>query len=373
MTAAPARLLESTAEVNPDRELLDFQLPGRLEANEPPEARGLARDQVRLLVTHYREEKFIQSRFSSLPDFFKPGDILVINTSGTLKAALHATREDGNRLELHISTNFNADLLVVELRKPAAVGSDPYLEAKVGERLNLPGGASVRLLQPYRANHAENGRVGDKGVRLWVASADLPTSLLPYLDRFGFPIRYKYVRTAWPIEYYQTVYADEPGSAEMPSAGRAFTEDLIGELKLRGVQLTPIVLHTGVASLEADEMPYPEYYRVPEVTARLINEARNKGKRTVAVGTTSVRAIETVTDNIGRVNPGEGWTNLVIKPGRELRSINGLLTGFHEPRSSHLGILTALAGREHVHKSYRVALEKGYLWHEFGDLHLILP
>ncbi len=278
-----------------------------------------------------------------------------------------------NGLRLHISTRLNADLLVIELRIPAAVGSDPYLEAKVGEQLYLPGGASARLLHPYRADHAENGRVGDKGVRLWVASADLPTSLLPYLDRFGFPIRYKYVRKAWPIEYYQTVYADEPGSAEMPSAGRAFTKNLIGELDSRGVRLAPIVLHTGVASLEADEMPYPEYYRVPEETASLINEARSKGNRIVAVGTTSVRAIETVTDKMVRVNPGEGWTNLVIKPDRKLRSIDGLLTGFHEPRSSHLGILTALAGREHVRKSYRLALEKGYLWHEFGDLHLILP
>jgi S-adenosylmethionine:tRNA ribosyltransferase-isomerase len=210
-------------------------------------------------------------------------------------------------------------------------------------------------------------------VRLWIATLQLPMHLLAYLEAFGFPIRYSYVRREWPIEYYQTVYATEPGSAEMPSAGRAFTPELLTRLVARGVLVVPLVLHTGVASLEDHEPPYEEFYRVPLDTARALNSARAAGRRIVAVGTTVVRALETVTDELGVVHPGEGWTRLVITPDRGIRSASALLTGLHEPRATHLAMLEALAGREHLKIAYADALRQGYLWHEFGDLHLILP
>jgi S-adenosylmethionine:tRNA ribosyltransferase-isomerase len=194
-----------------------------------------------------------------------------------------------------------------------------------------------------------------------------------YLGEYGFPIRYGYVKRAWPSEAYQTVYATEPGSAEMPSAGRAFTPELITRLVAKGVQIAPLILHTGVASLEEHEPPYEEFYRVPLETARLVNAAHATGKRVVAVGTTVVRALETVTDAGGVTHPGEGWTSLVITPERGLRAVNGLLTGLHEPEASHLAMLQALAGLEHLETTYAEALQQGYLWHEFGDLHLILP
>jgi S-adenosylmethionine:tRNA ribosyltransferase-isomerase len=159
----------------------------------------------------------------------------------------------------------------------------------------------------------------------------------------------------------------------MPSAGRAFTPELITRLVARGVQIAPLLLHTGVASLEDHEPPYEEFYRVPLETARLVNGARAAGRQVIAVGTTVVRALETVTDAEGVTHPGEGWTRLVVTPERGLRAVNGLLTGFHEPRATHLAMLEALAGRRHLEIAYAEALRERYLWHEFGDLHLILP
>ncbi len=346
---------------------LDFELPPELEAGEPPEARGLTRDEVRLMVSYASDNRVIHSRFRDLEDFLEAGDVLVINTSGTMNAALKVEREDGTELELHLSTRLPADLWILELRQPIGEATEPFRHATPGETLRLPEGATATLHAPYPGESAR-GEVS----RLWLSSLDLPRPLDEYLDRHGFPIRYGYVKESWPVSYYQTVYATETGSAEMPSAGRAFTPELITRLISRGVQFVPLILHTGVASLEDDELPYEEFYRVPPQTARLVNAARAAGRRVVAVGTTVVRALETVTDDDGMAHPGEGWTRLVVTPGCSIRSVNAMLTGLHEPRSSHLAMLEALAGREHLLASYREALREGYLWHEFGDLHLIL-
>jgi S-adenosylmethionine:tRNA ribosyltransferase-isomerase len=372
---APAARIEleiapaHTAPVFPS-ESLDFELPPELEAGEPPEARGLARDEVRLMVSYRADDRIVHTRFRELPVFLAPGDLLVINTSGTLPAALAATRADGTPLELHLSTHLPADLWVVELREPHGTATRPFFAAQAGETLRLPGAATATLHVPYRDDH----RAGlQSPPRLWIATLQLPERLEAYLARYGFPIRYSYVRKPWPIEAYQTVYATEAGSAEMPSAGRAFTPELITRLVAQGIQIAPLILHTGVASLEAHEPPYAEFYRVPLETARMVNTARAAGKRVVAVGTTVVRALETVTDAAGTTHPGEGWTRLVVTPERGIRVVNGLLTGLHEPRASHLAMLEALAGREHLRIAYAAALRHGYLWHEFGDLHLILP
>ena len=192
-------------------------------------------------------------------------------------------------------------------------------------------------------------------------------SVLSLAARFGSPIRYAYVPERWPLEHYQTVFATEPGSAEMPSAGRAFTREIVGRLERKGVRVVPLVLHTGVASLESNEPPYPERYRVPVGTA----EAVNRASRVIAVGTTVVRALETVALPNGQVRAGEGWTDLVITPERGLQVVDAMVTGFHEPRSSHLAMLEALAGPDHLARAYRTAVRCRYLWHEFGDVHLI--
>jgi S-adenosylmethionine:tRNA ribosyltransferase-isomerase len=350
---------------------LDFVLPPGLEAGEPPEAHGLARDGVRLMVSYRGDDRVEHARFHELDRFLRTGDLLVINTSGTLPAALAVTRADGTPLELHLSTHLPGDVWSVELRAPSERGTLPFREPSLpGETLSLPGGASARLLAPYAADR-EREQVEEP--RLWLAALALPEPLLPYLARHGFPIRYSYVREPWPLEYYQTVYATEPGSAEMPSAGRAFTPELIARLVARGVQIAPLLLHTGVGSLEEHEPPYEEQYRVPAETARLVNAARGDGRRVIAVGTTVVRALETVTEPDGTVHAGEGWTWLVVTPRRGVRAVDGLLTGLHEPRASHLAMLEAIAGRAHLQVAYDAALRERYLWHEFGDLHLILP
>ena len=377
-------------EQTPDKRLssLDFDLPQKLEASEPPEARGFERDEVRLLVSYKSDARVFHARFRDLGDFLKSGDVLVINTSGTMNAALEAEREDGTKLELHLSTRLPADLWTVEVRIPEGSATEPFRSARAGETLRLPGRATATLHVPYPRNA--------RGSRLWISTLDLPEPVEEYMNQHGFPIRYGYVKGSWPLSYYQTVYANETGSAEMPSAGRAFTPELITNLVARGVQVAPLILHTGVASLEEDEPPYEEFYRVPSETTRLVNAAHAADRRVVAVGTTVVRALETVTDEDGIAHPGEGWTGLVVTPELGIRSVDAMLTGLHEPRSTHLAMLqalvenkhsralssraeaaskrcSALAGEKHLKAAYAEALREGYLWHEFGDLHLILP
>ncbi len=354
--------------VNSKLDSLAFELPTHLEAGEPPEARGLSRDAVRLMVSRRNDDSIEHIVFRELPDVLRPGDVVVINTSGTRKASLPILQSDDSGLRLHLSTQLPAGMWAVEMR--ASDGARPFFDARAGEVYALPGGGDVHLHAPYRPELRDDP---EADVRLWIVTLKLPFDVDSYLDVYGMPVRYGYARDNWPIEFYQNVYATETGSAEMPSAGRAFTPRVITDLVAKGVQIAPLVLHTGVASLESDEPPYEEFYRVPVETAQLIDNARKSGGRIIAVGTTVVRAIETVADRTGRVSPGEGWTTLVISQERPMRVVNGLLTGMHEPSATHLSMLQALAGLDHLKLTYEAALAEGYLWHEFGDLHLILP
>jgi S-adenosylmethionine:tRNA ribosyltransferase-isomerase len=328
-----------------------FALPASHEASSPPEVRGMGRDDVRLMVS--TNAGLTHAHFRDLPEFFGPGDLIVLNRSATVPAALTARRADGNTLVLHLSTRLPADLFVVEPHET---------RVEQHEHLRLPGGALAELLTPYRDSR-----------RLWVARLSLPTTLLQYLARYGEPVSYRHVGAHWPLGAYQNVYADAPGSAEMPSAGRPFTRESLGRLRERGVVIAFITLHAGVSSPEHDEPPYEERYDVPAETARAVRHARRSGGRVVAVGTTVVRALESSLDERDQVIASRGWTDLVITPERGVRAVDGLLTGFHEPRSSHLAMLEAVIGCERVVEAYEAALASGYLWHEFGDSHLILP
>jgi S-adenosylmethionine:tRNA ribosyltransferase-isomerase len=268
-----------------------------------------------------------------------------------MPAAVTARREDGSPVDIHFSTHLPAELWVVEPRR---------ITATEGERFELPVGATLQLLAPYPDSN-----------RLWVARADVHVP--SFLERWGRPITYPYVTEEWPLEMYQTVYAGAPGSAEMPSAGRAFTPDILERMAHGGIQFVTLTLHTGVASLEGHERPYAEEYWVPRCTAQAVESARADGRRIIAVGTTVVRALESAADEgEGEVIATHGWTELVITPERGVRVVDSLLTGFHEPKASHLAMLEAIAGRRHLEVAYRAALEGKYLWHEFGDLHLIL-
>lgn len=343
-------------------ERFTYDLPSALEASEPPEVRGLTRDAVRMLITTTSDGSLVRSTFSMLPRFLEPGDLVVVNTSGTIPAAIDATAEDGTALVIHLSTEIEGDRWVVEPRRLAGRATERWEGPPPSSRLTLAGDASLTLDEPY-----------GPGGRLWVATLQLGTRTLTWLAVHGRPIRYGYVERPWPIEMYQNVYATEPGSAEMPSAGRPFTPEVVTRLVAKGVGVTPLVLHTGVASLEADELPYPERLRVPESTAERVNAAHQSGHRVIAVGTTVVRGLESSVGADGRAHAYDGWTDRVVSPEQGVAITDGMLTGWHEPASSHLLMLEAFIGRDLLRDSYRVGLAEGYRWHEFGDVNLILP
>ena len=337
----------------------EFDLPDELIPVDPPEERGAARDDVRLMVADRSSARIFHRKFTELPELLEPGDLLVVNTSGTLPAALDGVAADGTHLQVHLSTHLPGDLWTVELRRDG----EPYSQSP--GRLALPGAAHVHIHAPYvRGRHR---------ARLWLASIHLGLPPEQYLFEHGRPISYDSVAARWGIERYQTIFATEFGSAEMPSAGRAFSHELVTRLVTRGIGVVPIVLHAGVSSSEFDEPPYEEQYAVPAPTAAAINSARAAGGRVVAVGTTVVRALQTVTDASGTVHPASGWSDVVVGSESPVRAIDGLLTGWHEPRASHLMIVEAIGGRAVLERSYAAALDHRYLWHEFGDLHLILP
>jgi S-adenosylmethionine:tRNA ribosyltransferase-isomerase len=369
MNAGPApslRLLDGATE---------FVLPPEVEATEPPEARGLPRDAVRLMAARKRDGSLSHHHFTDLPTLLEPGDVVTVNTSATLPAALDAETSWGETARLHLSGRLPGGLWTVELRHwrpgPSAglePASTPWPDAEPGTCLLLPAGGRAVLRAP-----ATEGLHRGFPVRIWVATIDLPEPPLSYLARHGRPIRYSYVTSDWPISYYQTVFAEVPGSVEMPSAARPFTAEITTRLAAKGIVVAPFVLHCGVSSAESHEPPAAEWFKVPPATADLVNQARRRGSKVIGVGTTAVRALQTTAGPDGIVHPGEGWTELVIRPDSPITAVDGLITGWHEPGASHLSLLQAVGGRALIESSYREAVATGYLWHEFGDSHLILP
>ncbi|MEU9337626.1 S-adenosylmethionine:tRNA ribosyltransferase-isomerase [Streptomyces sp. NPDC048290] len=345
---------------------LALRVPEELSARVPAEQRGagLGRDAVRLLVS--RGTEVAHHRFVELPRLLRAGDLLVVNTSPTLPAAVDGTLGAAH-VVVHFSTRGDDGRWSVELRAPDGRGTTrARAGGPEGTAVALPGGVRLVLEEP----------VSPAGLRLWwarVSDPDVPGLLRAH----GRPIRYVYTERDQPLTAYQTVFAlpseDGAGSAEMPSAARPFTARLVAELVSRGVQFAPVTLHTGVASVEAHEPPFPERFAVPETSARLIRAARAGGGRVIAVGTTAVRAVESAAGPSGVVRAARGWTDLVVTPERGVRAVDGLLTGLHEPEASHLLMLEAVAGRAAVGRGYEAAVRGRYLWHEFGDVHLLLP
>jgi S-adenosylmethionine:tRNA ribosyltransferase-isomerase len=360
------------------------RVPEGLHARVPAEQRGpgLDRDGVRLMVS--RGTEVSHHAFAALPRLLGAGDVLVVNTSPTLAAAVDGTVGDA-RVVVHFSTRGDDGRWAVELRDPDGHGTTRVRAGgPAGTRVRLPREVRLVLEEPLSA----------RGERLWWARVLLPSSesaassapqgpsaaskaVAEVLREHGRPIRYSYTERDQPLSVYQTVFAlpsqDGAGSAEMPSAGRPFTARMVAELVSLGVQFAPVTLHTGVASAEAHEPPYPERFTVPEASARLVDAARAGGGRVIAVGTTAVRAVESAAGPDGVVRARHGWTDLVVTPERGVRVVDGLLTGLHEPEASHLLMLEAVAGRAAIDRAYEAAVEGRYLWHEFGDVHLVLP
>lgn len=351
--------------LTPTVSTLEFDLPEKLTQPAPTEDRGIARDAVKLLVSKLETDHIFHTTFNQIDRFLRPGDVLVVNTSATIPGALDIVLPTGRAGRIHLSNQLDDHIWRGELREIVKGIPKRYFLGQIGDELPLPGSGKATLLDLHYGSTTNL-----KHLQMWEIRLELPQSPLRYLSRFGKPIRYD--KRQFPIEYFQTVFSSEPGSAEMPSAGRAFTHPLITQLLMKGIQFAPITLHTGVSSLESDEIPYPEYFRIPPVTSSLVNTARQQGRRIIGVGTTAVRAVESAVNKQGKVGPMEGWTEHYITPENGIKVINGLLTGFHEPTASHLHMLEALAGRHHLEVAYRAALEKEYLWHEFGDLHLMV-
>ncbi|MFJ3923463.1 S-adenosylmethionine:tRNA ribosyltransferase-isomerase [Streptomyces sp. NPDC090022] len=340
-------------------------IPPELSARVPAEQRGpgRGRDSVRLLVS--RGTTVDLRAFAELPDLLRAGDVLVVNTSATLPAAVDG-RLGAAGVVVHFSTRGDDGRWAVELRDKDRRGTTaPRAGGPAGAVVELPDGLRLALEEPLAAG----------ADRLWWARPS-GRDALEVMRAYGRPIRYAYTERDQPLSAYQTVFAlpspDGAGSAEMPSAARPFTEALVARLVSRGVQFAPLTLHTGVASAEAHEPPYPERYAVPPATAWLVNAARAGGGRVIAVGTTAVRALESAAGADGVVRAAAGWTDLVVTPERGVRVVDGLVTGLHEPQASHLLMLEAVAGRAAVRRGYAEALARLCLWHEFGDLHLLL-
>lgn len=348
---------------------LHFDLPKELEAAAPAEERGLARDQVRLLVIHKDSGQVEHRRFADIVDYLRPGDVVVLNASGTLPAALSGVTADGQAIELRLSSNYSTNGNG-HGRIWQAVFKPDHAEIRPGLRLSLGNGALTATVRRKREQIS----------KLWEIEFD-PTDrpIQSWLKLIGRPIKYDYVAKPWDIAYYQTAYATVPGSSEMPSAGRAFTPALLERVEALGVRLARIVLHTGVSNIDIEEEQveqhtmYEEWYQVSEQTAATINRARAAGGRVFAIGTTVVRALESAADAAGQVQPGGGWTNLYITPGYRFRAVDALVTGLHEAKSTRLVLASAFAGDyDLVLRAYDEAIGQGYLWHEFGDVSLIV-
>jgi S-adenosylmethionine:tRNA ribosyltransferase-isomerase len=357
-----------TAPLSLPERVLDIEVPAALIADHPVEAEGRRRDDVRMLVAERSTGRLTHARAADLDRFLRRGDVLVVNTSPTLPAAVPAY--DGS-VVVHLSTHLGGERWVVEVREPCGLGSRPH-PVDHGMVIPLAAGGLARLRFPY------SSATDSTGARLWQADVLTPVPLSEFLAGEGRPIRYGCVDTAWPIDAYQTIFARSAvgdlglGSAEMPSAGRPFTRELVDKLRGMGIVFAPITLHTGVSSLEAHEPPYAERYEVTAETAGIVNRSHAQGHRVIAVGTTAARALETDAHG-GRAHAGEGWTELVITPQRGLEVVDGIISGWHEPEASHLLLMEAVAGRSLLEASYDAALQERYHWHEFGDIHLVLP
>lgn len=364
----------------PDMPLLDerpatsFSAPRSAFAPAPAERRGVARDRVRLLVAD-GDRGLTHTRFLHLAEHLRAGDVVVVNDSATLAAQLDAQlirRAELHRpVVVHLAAPLPDGTWVVEVRR-APDADRSVLDAEDDDVLEIAAGvARLRLVSPYPETGSSPTGSGN---RLWRAEAD--GDIAATARRYGRPISYGYLADRYPLSDYQTVFGRRPGSAEMPSAGRPFTADLVTRLVAGGVMVAPVTLHTGVSSQEAGEAPQPERFEVSATTAAVVNAARAGGGRVIAVGTTVTRALESAVEPTGdgnRLVPARGWTSRVVTPADPPRIVDGLITGWHDPEASHLLLVEAVAGAELTQRAYAAAVDARYLWHEFGDSALLLP
>ena len=331
----------------------DFDLPEELIAQTPLKDRTSSRLLVVDKTTHSIEDK----HFSDLLDELEEGDTLVVNNTRVLPARLYGTKEEtGAHIEVLLLTNTEGDKweTLVKPAKRMKVGSvvsfgDGRLKATVVEELDQGG----RIIE-----------FSYDGVFLEVLESLGEMPLPPYIKE-----------RLEDKERYQTVYAKENGSAAAPTAGLHFTEELMQQIRDKGVNIVPVTLHVGlgtfrpvsVDSLEDHKM-HSEYYNVSKETAEMIEATKKAGKRVIAVGTTSIRTLETVArDNDGHVVTASGWTDIFISPGYEFRVVDAFVTNFHLPKSTLVMLVSAYLGREFTLEAYQHAIKERYRFFSFGD------
>ena len=334
-----------------------YDLPERLIAQTPAQPRDAARMMVIHRDTGLHEDKI----FRDLPDYLRPGDVMVINHTKVLPARLLGVKEDtGVPVEVLLLQRVDKDSWETlvrpgrRLKKGVTVSfGDGLLRAEIGET-TAAGGRVVKFL--YEGVFEE------------------------LLDRLGeMPLPpYIHEKLSDPTQY-QTIYAKEEGSAAAPTAGLHFTEEVMQRIRDMGVEIVPVLLHVGLGTFRpgkvddvSQHVMHSEYWQVTEEAAEKINTARNNGGRIVCIGTTSVRTLETAADDNGIVHPGMGMTNIFITPGVKLKATDVLMTNFHLPESTLLMLVSALMGQEEALAAYREAVEKEYRFFSFGDCMLIL-
>jgi S-adenosylmethionine:tRNA ribosyltransferase-isomerase len=342
-----------------------FDLPDELSATKPPELRGVNRDAVKLLIINRNDGMTYHSTFNHLSDFLRSGDLLIFNSSRTLPASLKTINRGINKpSEVRLAEHLPDDTWLVLFLFENEIQNNSLI--KPGQKIEFESGLSAVVENPDSRNP-----------RLWkIKFSATGAELIDIFYQIGKPIRYGYISAPLPLEYYMTVFAIDPGSSEMPSAGRAFTWKMLFDLKNKNIGTSFLTLHTGLSSYMDDDLSSThivseEEYFIPAGTAARIRTAKAKGGRIIAVGTTVVRALESSAYLTGKVVAGHSYTNLKITGEHNLKIANGLITGFHEPEASHLDLISAFLNPSQIVKAYEEAIEKKYLWHEFGDLCLI--
>lgn len=337
---------------------LDFYLPDELNATHPPEKRGLRRDHVRMMVLNRTTGDIRHDRFNHLMNYLEPGDLVILNNSRTIPAVLNGKwlrrlEQMAPQVEVRLARRLNEDIweaLIVAAH------------VQTGDTLQFSRDLSATIIEKNGHSPLKTIQFSKKG-----------TDLFNIIYNLGEPIRYEYIHHPWALDYYQTVFASHPGSVEMPSAGRAFSWELLFMLTQKGVQFDYIQLHTGLSYLLDDELEQSpeenhEEYHISENTMENILKTKAAGKRVIAAGTTVVRALESAAQN----NTLSGMTNLYIHRQYPLKIADGIITGFHEPKASHLDMLSAFVSEQHLQNAYDEAIQSRYLWHEFGDMNLIV-
>jgi S-adenosylmethionine:tRNA ribosyltransferase-isomerase len=329
----------------------DYELPPELIAQHPTERR----DAARMLVLGPRSGELIHSTIAALPQYLEPGDLLVLNDSRVLPARLIGRRADGGEAEVLLLRPLDGD----RQRWEALIRPGRRLEP--GSHVQFDSSALVVAVE---ARNDETATVRLNGV----------ADPLAEVRRIGQMPTPPYIKERLDDrERYQTIYAREEGSAAAPTAGLHFTPELLTAIRQSGVGIAFVTLHVGLDTFRpvrsddpAQHRIHREWYRIDDASADAINETRRLGKRVVAVGTTSVRVLESAANDAG-VAAGEGWTGLFIMPGYEFRVVDAMLTNFHLPRSTLLMLVSAFAGREPILAAYAEAIRERYRFYSFGD------